>query len=124
MEVSNPTVSEIREWAYSNTDWPDSEWPLYLSWTRQIELFIELATDHKCPKKDFFRYMLYNMVGIAYKMPSKAEQNEEIQFLISKGQRKHIDFYADVPRAKNDVQQFHVAIYPIENDYVVLVRIL
>jgi len=86
MEVSNPTVSEIRDWAFSKEDWPDSEWPLFLAWSREIELFIELASNHKCPKQNFFRFMLYYIVGYNYKIPSKAETNEEVLFLVSKGQ--------------------------------------
>lgn len=89
MEASNPTISEIETWAWSfnDKDWPHSEWPLYLSWTGEIELFIELASNHKCPKKDFFLFMLYNMVGIAYEYPlkSKSVAKNDVKFLISKG---------------------------------------
>ena len=61
--VENPTISEIKTWAYSNDDWPHQEWDLFLSWKPEISLFIELATDHKCPKRGFFRHMLYYVVG-------------------------------------------------------------
>lgn len=54
MEVTNPTVEEIRLWAYSEDEWPHDEWDLFLSWTREVDLFIELATDHSCPKQFFF----------------------------------------------------------------------
>jgi hypothetical protein len=36
----NPSIVEIEEWAYSNEEWPYSEWPLFLTWTGEIELFI------------------------------------------------------------------------------------
>ena len=105
MVASKPSYSEIRAWAFSKEDWPDSEWPLFLAWSKQIDLFIELASDHKCPEQDFFRFMLYYLVGYHYKMPSKAETNEEIQFLISKGQGvNHGDIRRWVKRSEALIQ--------------------
>ncbi|MFI0416278.1 MAG: hypothetical protein ACH255_19310 [Candidatus Thiodiazotropha sp.] len=79
MEITNPTVEEIREWAYSDEDWPHDEWDLFLSWTVEVELFIELATDHKCPKKSFFLHMLYYLVGITYSEPTKTDKLDRIK---------------------------------------------
>jgi hypothetical protein len=79
MEVTNPTVKEIRVWAYSGEDWPSDEWGLFLSWTREVELFIELATDHKCPKKSFFLHMLYYLVGVTYSEPTKTDKLDRIK---------------------------------------------
>ena len=87
MNPENPSISEIEEWAYSNEEWPHSEWPLFLTWTGEIELFIVYATDHKCPKQAFFRFMLYYMVGFVFGYPQKpkSEVIREIELLLSHG---------------------------------------
>ena len=74
MKVENPTVEEVKAWAYSDSEWPHSEWDLFLSWTREIDLFIELAMDHKCPKRNFFLHMLYYSVGKIYKNENNLDQ--------------------------------------------------
>jgi len=79
MEVTNPTIEEVRNWAYSEDDWPHDEWDLFLSWTREVALFIELATDHKCPKQNFFLHMLYYIVGITYSEPNKTDKLDHIK---------------------------------------------
>jgi hypothetical protein len=85
MKVTNPTVEDIRVWAYSEEEWPHEEWDLFLSWTREIDLFIELATDHKCPKRHFFLHMLYYMVGTTYEEPSKSDKLDRIKSYSEKG---------------------------------------
>ena len=85
MEVTNPTVEEVRAWAYSGDDWPHEEWDLFLSWTREVDLFIQLATDHKCPKQDFFLHMLYYIVGSTYGEPNKSDKLERIECYSEKG---------------------------------------
>lgn len=65
--ISNPSISEIRVWAFSDTDLPTPEWDLYLIWKDEILLFLELATDHKCNKRNFFKYLLYFMVAYQFK---------------------------------------------------------
>ena len=71
MSNTNPTVAEIREWAYSGAPWPVEEWDLFLSWTGEVELFIELATDHSCPHRVFFLHMLYYVIGATYTSPDE-----------------------------------------------------
>lgn len=66
MDYRNPTIYEIEEWAYSSAGWPDVDWPLFLSWKEDVKTWLKLATDHKCPKNDFFRFMLYYQVGKAF----------------------------------------------------------
>ena len=66
MDYRNPTIDEIEEWAYSSAGWPDVDWPLFLSWKEDVKTWLKLATDHKCPKNDFFRFMLYYQVGRAF----------------------------------------------------------
>jgi hypothetical protein len=85
MEVTNPTIEEVRNWAYSEKEWPHDEWDLFLSWTREVDLFIELATDHKCPQKLFFLHMLYYIVGVTFGEPNKSDKNERIKEYASKG---------------------------------------
>lgn len=62
-DIENPTITEIVEWAYSDADWPNVDWPLFLSWKEDVKLYIELILDDKCKKKDFFTFMLYYQVG-------------------------------------------------------------
>lgn len=85
MEVTNPTVEEIRLWAYSEDEWPHDEWDLFLSWTREVDLFIELATDHSCPKQIFFLHMLYYIIGATYCEPNKTDKIERIRSYSKKG---------------------------------------
>lgn len=77
MSYTNPSIAEIREWAYTTAPWPIEEWDLFLSWTGEIDLFIELATDHACLQKLFFLHMLYtpsesNSETLAVKTPCPA----------------------------------------------------
>lgn len=50
-------------------------------------LFIEYATDHKCPKQAFFRFMLYYIVGFIFGYPQKQKSEiiREIELLVSHG---------------------------------------
>ena len=85
MEVSNPSIEEVSVWAYSDSDWPHEEWDLFLSWTKEVDLFIDLATDHSCPKQDFFLHMLYYIVGITHEEPNKSEKDKSIEAYVEKG---------------------------------------
>ena len=92
MNYTNPSVQEIRNWAYSNEEWPHDEWDLFLSWTRELDLFIELATDQKCPKKVFFLHMLYYIVGTTFSEPTKTDKLNRIESYANKGRNsKHDD---------------------------------
>lgn len=95
MIIENPTIEEVKAWAYSDSDWPHSEWDLFLSWTREVDLFIELATDHKCPKKRFFLHMLYYTVGTAYNDKSEMDSLDMIKSYVDKTNSvKHGDIKA------------------------------
>ena len=95
MVVTNPAVEEVKGWAYSDKCWPHDEWDLFLSWTREVDLFIELATDHRCPKKGFFLHMLYYIVGTTYSEPAKTDKLERIKSYAEKGAAvKHGDIKA------------------------------
>lgn len=100
MDVTNPSVEEIIKWAYSKKEWPHDEWDLFLSWTREVDLFIELATDHKCPKKDFFRHMLYYIVGTTYSEPNKTDKLERIAFYSNK---VHNPKHGDIIKWVNEI---------------------
>jgi len=85
MNPTNPSVTEIRDWAYSDEEWPHDEWDLFLSWTREVDLFVELAIDHECPKRLFFLHMLYYLVGITFSEPTQTDKLDRIKFYIQKG---------------------------------------
>ena len=92
MDYTNPSIEEIKNWAYSNEKWPHDEWDLFLSWTRELDLFIELATDQKCPKKVFFLHMLYYIVGTTFSEPTKTDKLNRIESYANKGRNsKHDD---------------------------------
>lgn len=85
MNVTNPSIEEIKAWAYSSEEWPDDEWDLFLSWTSEVDLFVELAIDHNCPKRRFFLHMLYYIVGTTYSEPNKADKLDRIKAYEAKG---------------------------------------
>jgi len=92
MDINNPSVAEIRTWAYSNEAWPHIDWDLFLSWTEEIDLFIQLATVHQCPKRLFFLHLLYFMVGATFIQSEETQNLERITLYIDKGQNiKHAD---------------------------------
>lgn len=84
MSNTNPSVEEITNWAYSRAAWPVEEWDLFLSWTCEVELFIALATDHKCPHRIFFLHMLYYIVGTTFGQPRSQEPMSRIATLVEK----------------------------------------
>jgi len=92
MTNTNPSVEEVTDWAYSGAEWPIEEWDLFLSWTGEVDLFISLATDHKCPHRMFFLHMLYYIVGTTYGLQRKDESISRIAMYVSKGRTvKHDD---------------------------------
>ncbi len=78
MEVTNPTMEEVKMWAYSKEDWPHEEWDLFLSWTTEVGFFMELATDHECPHRLFFLHMLYYIIGTTFNEPNKSDKLQRI----------------------------------------------
>jgi hypothetical protein len=85
LNVSNPSIEEIKAWAYSNKEWPHDEWDLFLAWKQEVGLFIELATDAQCPKKEFFHHILYYLVGYTYSQPRELDPHGRIGEYISAG---------------------------------------
>ena len=84
MSNTNPSVEEITSWAYSRAAWPVEEWDLFLSWTCEVELYITLATDHKCPHRIFFLHMLYYIVGTIFGQPRSQEPMSRIATFVEK----------------------------------------
>lgn len=62
-DVFNPTINEIRAWAYSDQLCPEQDWDLYLLNDDNLALFLELASDDQCPTQDFFKHMIYLYVA-------------------------------------------------------------
>ena len=92
MDASNPTATEIREWAYLNNDWPDGDWDLFLSWTGYIELFLEFSIDHQCLNQRFFLHMLYFCAGKAYTAPERSDGRDLLREYLGLGETvKHGD---------------------------------
>jgi len=87
MSYKNPSIEQINEWAYSGQVWPIEEWDLFLSWTGEVDLFIALATDHKCPSQSFFLHMLYYIVGTTYTSHRMDEAQSRIAVFADKGRK-------------------------------------
>ena len=100
MNITNPSVEEIRKWAHSGNDWPHEEWDLFLSWTCEVNLFIELATDDKCKKMEFFRHMLYYVIGTTYSEPNKTDKLERIASYYEKGRGVQ---HSDIKKWVNEI---------------------
>ena len=71
---SNPTISEIEEWAYSEEGEPHQEWELFLIWKGEFSDYLKFASDVTCPKESFFLNLLYYWVWRNIK--HKAIENE------------------------------------------------
>lgn len=98
----NPTISEIRAWAYSDAEGPDQEWDLYLTRKGEIALFLELATDHHCNKQGYFKYLLYFVVVYNFKAAKTADDKKlTLQAYLDKSQ--HIR-HGDIRVWRKDVE--------------------
>ncbi len=91
--ISNPSITEIRTWAFSDTYLPTTEWDLYLVWKDELLLFLELAVDHKCNKQNYFKYLLYYMVAYQFKRLSDPFEKTLVlqRYLSESKQIKHGD---------------------------------
>ncbi|WNO10497.1 hypothetical protein [Teredinibacter sp. KSP-S5-2] len=67
MNPNNPTEDELTEWAFSEKEWPDQNWDLFLVWHGRFDWYIRLAEDYTCPKRQFFIDLLYYVVGYSFK---------------------------------------------------------
>ena len=62
----NPTSAEVREWAYTaDATAPCEDWMLALDWAEYVPLYVEFASDPRCPNRGYFLNVLYFMVGNA-----------------------------------------------------------
>jgi hypothetical protein len=112
----NPTISEIRAWAYSDAEEPDQAWDLYLAWKGEIALFLELATDHHCNKQGYFKYLLYFVVVYDFKAAKTTEDKKlALQAYLDKSQQvRHGDvrvWRKDVEALQKDLASFSYEIW-------------
>lgn len=59
----NPTREEIIEWAYSDELEPEQDWNLAVTEINNASLLLTLASDDNCPKRLYFLFCLYLLVG-------------------------------------------------------------
>ena len=59
----NPTVDEIRVWAYSGEPEPYEDFDIVIADPANAELLVALADDERCPKRKYSRGSLYCTVG-------------------------------------------------------------
>jgi len=67
MNPNNPTEQELRDWAFSDAEWPDQSWDLFLLWKGRYDWYIKLADDYSCTQRAFFIDLLYYSVAYEYK---------------------------------------------------------
>lgn len=82
----NPSVGEIREWAYdAEPDEPVVDFHLFLAWARHESTYFELACDRNCPKRLYFLAILYYIVGQAVRTNFSSEPKPIIEGFIARG---------------------------------------
>ncbi len=71
MHPNHPTEEELFHWAFSDEDWPDQNWDMFLVWYGRFDLYIKLADDYTCPQRQFFIDLLY------YSIANKIQEFEQ-----------------------------------------------
>ena len=59
----NPTLAEIRAWAYSGSVEPMQDWDIIVADLPNLELLLDLVGDQACPARGFLLGSLYCVVG-------------------------------------------------------------
>lgn len=98
----NPTEAEIFAWAFdANASSPDHDWDLVVADLRYKHLILFLATNEKCPKRDFFLSCLYLIVESAVQSNWQNFKQAEIkQLLIDAHQYDDAEISQWIERAK------------------------
>ncbi|MFV8228684.1 hypothetical protein [Mycolicibacterium fortuitum] len=63
VDVVNPTLEEIRAWAYSGSFEPMQDWDLIIADVDNLELLLELVGDPACSAREYLLGSLYCLVG-------------------------------------------------------------
>lgn len=83
----NATDEEIVQWAYT----PDAQWEedsdIVLASLGKNVLILKLASDPKCPNRDFFLSCLYILVGDAARTKFRPEDLKPIDELLKKAEK-------------------------------------
>ncbi len=83
---TNPTIEEIRKWAYdAEATSPEQDFALILATPDYIQELIELTADKTCPKRNFFLQTMYIFAGDAIRR-ANVEWLNLLSSLIQKGQ--------------------------------------
>lgn len=62
-DVVNPTLEEIRAWAYSGAFVPMQDWDLIIADVDNVDLLLELIGDQSCPARKYLLDSLYCTFG-------------------------------------------------------------
>ncbi|KJK46320.1 hypothetical protein UK23_23630 [Lentzea aerocolonigenes] len=62
-DYSNPTVDEVRAWAYSGEDEPSQDFDLLFAHLDFLPLLLELVSDQDCPVRTLMLEVLYCTFG-------------------------------------------------------------
>ena len=95
-EPWQPSPDDVRDWANTTTDpWTDQpceDWPLALTWARHEKAILELASDPRCPSREFMVFILYFVVGHAVHDDFKSVTQAVIAGFVYRGtDYSHVD---------------------------------
>jgi hypothetical protein len=83
----NPTAEDIRLWAFdAESQEPAQDWDLTLATVAYDDLFMQLAGDDACPKRDYFLALLYLIVGDAVRTGYRTKAKEDVEALLKKAE--------------------------------------
>ena len=98
----NPSATEIEEWAFNKkVPEPVQDWQLALSWKMEEELYLDLASNPKCPKRQYFLSVLYLIVGDAVRTDYRNLEKPIVEGFVNRGEKyEHPDIQLWVERSR------------------------
>ncbi|WP_025273251.1 hypothetical protein [Haloglycomyces albus] len=83
-----PTAEEIRDWAMDPTaPAPDGrQWDLLLAEDELISTWLELAANHRCPKRSFALHVLYIYASSAVRTRYRIHSEKRLEKLLEKAE--------------------------------------
>jgi hypothetical protein len=84
---ANPTEAEVREWAFLLDEYyPSEDWDIVIALDASLDhVFLELASDPKCPNRQTFLSVLYIVVGDAVRTKWSTRSEPYLRAFINSG---------------------------------------
>lgn len=98
----NPTSDEIEAWAFNSGELePIEDWDFSLVWKRDENLYLALASNVLCPRRQYFLHVLYLSIGEAVRTDFRTVARPVLERFIDKGERfAHPDIALWVERSR------------------------